>query len=140
MDAPISEFVLHRRVQFSETDASGLVHFTSFFKYVEEAEHAMWRAVGLSIFSRGAEVGWPRVSASFDFRRPLYFEDEFDVHLKVAALGSKTIRYAVELRKDDEVVAEGGVIIACTRREGGRLRATHIPPGIAARFAVARSS
>jgi len=91
----------------------------------------------LSISSRDAGVGWPRVSASLDYRRPLYFEDEFEVHLKVAALGSKTIRYTAVLRKDDEVIAEGVLIIACTRREGGKLKATHIPPDIAARFAVA---
>lgn len=138
MGAPISEFVLHRRVQFPETDASGIVHFTNYFKYVEEAEHAMWRAVGLSIASRGAEIRWPRVSASLEYRRPLHFEDEFDVHLWVMELGSKTIRYAAVLRRDDEVIAEGTLVIACTRLEGGRLKATGIPADIAARFAVAR--
>ena len=33
---------------YPETDASGIVHFTNFFKYIEEAEHALWRAVGLT--------------------------------------------------------------------------------------------
>ena len=137
MGAPISAFVLHRRVQFPETDASGIVHFTNFFKYVEEAEHAMWRAVGLSISPRDAAVKWPRVSASLEFRRPLHFEDEFDVHLKVAELRARSIRYAVVLRKEDEVIAEGTLTIACAVREGGRLRSADIPPDIAARFAVA---
>ena len=62
--APISEHTYHRQVQFPETDASGIVHFTNFFKYVEEAEHAMWRATGLSIAAMDAEVSWPRVAAS----------------------------------------------------------------------------
>ena len=65
---PVSEFVYRRRVQFPETDATGIVHFTNFFKYMEEAEHAMWRAAGLSIAAPGAEIGWPRVAASFDYR------------------------------------------------------------------------
>ncbi len=82
---PISEHVYHRRVQFPETDAAGIVHFTNFFKYVEEAEHSMWRAAGLSIATeRDREIGWPRVAASFEYRKPLKFEDEFDVHLRVA--------------------------------------------------------
>ena len=94
-------------MQFPETDASGIVHFTNFFKYVEEAEHAMWRAAGLSIAERDAEIGWPRVAASFEFKKPLRFEDEFDVHLRVAEKTRKTIRYGAELRKDGEVHRDG---------------------------------
>ena len=40
---------LTRRVQFYETDAAGIVHFSWFFRYMEEAEHALWREAGLSI-------------------------------------------------------------------------------------------
>ena len=35
-----------RRVQFSETDAAGIVHFSNFFRYFEDAEHALWRDSG----------------------------------------------------------------------------------------------
>ena len=133
----ISSYVYRRRVQFPETDASGIVHFTNYFKYVEEAEHAMWRAVGLSIAGRGAAVGFPRVAASFEYKRPLAFEDEFDVHLRVAEKTRKTIRYDAVLRKDGELVATGSVTVICVRREPGeRARATDIPPEIADRFEV----
>ena len=85
-----SQVVYHRRVTYPETDASGIVHFTNFFKYVEEAEHALWRAAGLSISGRDPNIGFPRVAASFEYRKPLRFEDEFDVHLRVAAKTAKT--------------------------------------------------
>src|SRR4026207_501383 len=105
----ISQFVYRRRVQFPETDASGIVHFTNFFKYVEEAEHALWRAAGLSISGRDPNIGCPRGAASFQYRTPLRFEDEFDVHLRVAAKTPKTIRYTAVLRKGDELLAEGSL-------------------------------
>jgi acyl-CoA thioester hydrolase len=141
---PTSRFVYRRRVQFPETDASGIVHFTNFFKYVEEAEHAMWRAAGLTIAdreaisaARGHVVGWPRIAASFEFRRPLRFEDEFDVHLHIAEITHKTIRYAAVLKKDAEVLAEGSLTIICVRRQPGEpTRAMDIPPEIRARFEV----
>src|SRR5689334_6065032 len=38
-----------RRVQFSETDMAGIVHFSAYFRFMEEAEHALWRAAGVSI-------------------------------------------------------------------------------------------
>ena len=90
---PISEFVYRRRVQFKETDASGIVHFSSFFVYAEEAEHAMWRSVGLSVEPRHSAIGWPRVSASFDFFKALRFEDEIEVRIRVVGRTAKTFRY-----------------------------------------------
>jgi acyl-CoA thioesterase FadM len=51
-------------VQFSETDAAGIVHFSNFFRYFEDAEHALWREAGGSILDRDSAIGWPRVAAS----------------------------------------------------------------------------
>lgn len=136
----ISEHVYRRRVQFPETDASGIVHFTNFFKYVEEAEHSMWRAAGRSIADHTADIGWPRVAASFEFRKPLRFEDEFEVHIKVAEKTRKTIRYSAELRKDGQVHAIGSLTIICVRRQPGQpARARDIPPEIDALFSIAES-
>src|SRR6478736_777730 len=92
-----SEYRFRRRVQFYETDAAGLVHFSWFFRYMEEAEHALWREAGLSIHPADGEFGFPRVSASFDYHSALRFEQEFDVHLRVAAMTKKTIRYTCQL-------------------------------------------
>ena len=57
-----SEYRFRRRVQFYETDAAGIVHFSWYFRYMEEAEHALWREAGLSIHARDSEIGWPRVA------------------------------------------------------------------------------
>jgi len=135
----ISEHIYHRRVQFSETDAAGIVHFTNFFKYVEEAEHSMWRAAGLTIATeRHREIGWPRIAASFQYRRPLKFEDEFDVHLRVAEKTPRTLRYSAILRKGGEAIAEGSMTIICVRRRAGEhVTVIDIPPDIDARFEVA---
>ena len=138
---PISEFHYHRRVQFPETDATGIVHFTNFFKYIEEAEHAMWRAAGLSIAPLDSAIGWPRVAASFEFRQPLRFEDEFDVHLQIAEKTRKTLRYQAVLRKDGEIIAIGSLTIICVRKSPGEpLKAADMPSDVAARFDVAVAS
>jgi acyl-CoA thioester hydrolase len=133
----VSGITYRRRVTYPETDASGIVHFTNFFKYMEEAEHALWRSAGLSIDIREG-VSFPRVAASFDYKRPLKFEDEFDVQLRIVEKTGKTIRYAATLRKDDELIAEGSLTIICVRKKPGeRMRATEIPPEISDRFEVA---
>ena len=135
---PVSEIVYRRRVTFPETDASGIVHFTNFFKYVEEAEHALWRAAGLSISARDPQIAFPRVAASFEFRKPLRFEDEFDVHLRIVAKTAKTLRYTATLHKDAELLAEGSLTIICVRRRPGEpMRATDIPEAISDCFEAA---
>ena len=123
---------------FYETDAAGIVHFSWFYRYLEEAEHALWREAGLSIAPRGADIGFPRVSASFDFRRPLYFEDEFEVAIEVAEITAKTIRYTATVSRDETEVATGSLTVACVRKSPGEpMKAIEIPREIASRFQVA---
>ena len=132
-----SEFRYQRRVQFHETDMAGLVHFSCFFQYVEEAEHAMWRAAGLSIAPRASGVGFPRVAASLDFRHPLRFEDEFEVALRIAAITNKTIRYGCTMTREGECIAEGTMtVIAVTRGADGTITAVPLPAEVLAAFQV----
>src|SRR5262245_51431134 len=133
----LSEYVLRRRVQFYETDAAGIVHFSWFFRYMEEAEHALWREAGLSIHPGDSDIGWPRINAYFDFRRPLRFEDEFDVRLRVVKISRRTIGYGCLLTKGDEQIATGVMTIACVRKYPDRpMESIDIPAEIAARFQV----
>ena len=137
-DQPVSEHRLTRRVQFYETDAGGIVHFSVYFRYMEEAEHALWRAAGLSIHERDAAFGWPRVHAAFDYHRPLRFEEEFEVRIRIVAIEEKTISYACLLARGDTKIATGRFTIACaTRRPNEPMRGMAIPPEIRSRFAVA---
>ena len=135
--SPRSEYTLHRRVHFYETDAAGIVHFSNFFRYMEEAEHALWREAGLSIANRKAPVGFPRVAASFEYHRPRRVEDEFDVCIKVVAKSEKTMRYQCVLTKGDETIATGSLTIVCVSTAEQPMKAVPIPPDIASRFMVA---
>jgi acyl-CoA thioester hydrolase len=133
-----SEYRLRRRVQFHETDMAGIVHFSWFFRYMEEAEHAMWREAGVSI-AGGSGIGWPRVEASFQYHRPLKFEDEFEVHLRIVAKDARTITYQGEITKGDTHVATGRITVKCVSKTAGEpMRSVDIPPQIDALFQVAR--
>jgi YbgC/YbaW family acyl-CoA thioester hydrolase len=136
--SPRSEYTLRRRVFFHEVDSAGIVHFSNYFRYMEEAEHAFWRAAGLSIASRTAGVGFPRVAATFEYHRPLRFDDEFDAHIRLVGMSEKSMRYTCTLSRDGEKIATGSVTTVCVVRDSaGVMKAVPIPPDIAARFAVA---
>ena len=133
-----SEYRLRRRVQFYEVDSAGLVHFSWFFRYLEEAEHALWREAGLSIAPADKVVGFPRVSASFDYQHPLRFEDEFDISIRIVAMSDKSIRYTCAITRGDVQIATGALTVVCVHtRPGEPMKAVSIPTEIASRFAVA---
>ena len=128
--------IYKRRVEFAETDMAGQVHFANFFRYMEEAEHAMWREAGLSIAPPG-EAGFPRVAAALDFHAPLRFEDVFDVHVRIEAIARRTIRYAHTITRDGVTIATGTMTAVAVRKDPD-MRAIDIPEEIAQRFAVWR--
>jgi acyl-CoA thioester hydrolase len=138
------EYTLTRQVEFSDTDMAGIVHFTAFFRYMEAAEHAFFRSLGLSIVTKQPEpVGWPRVHVDCDFSYPLRFEDTVEVRLLVREKRAKSIAYAIRFRKlNDESpreVARGTLIVACIQRDDatGTIKGVPIPMSIADKIEVA---
>jgi acyl-CoA thioester hydrolase len=130
-----AEIRVRRRVQFSETDAAGIVHFSCFFRYMEDAEHALWRENGLSIHRADSPIGWPRVAAAFEYHRALKFEQEFDVTIRVAEMTKRTIAYTCEVTRDEQRIATGSLKIACVSKlPDGTMRSAEIPEDIARRF------
>ena len=115
-------FVTSRFVEFSDTDMAGIVHFSSFFRYMESAEHALLRSLGLSVFSKvnGEMLSFPRVSAHCDFRSPAHCEDDLTIEVAVARIGSKSVTYEFKVLRDATLIAEGGMTSVCCRMHGSR--------------------
>ena len=130
----MTEHRYRRRVQFADTDMAGIVHFSRYLCFVEEAEHALWRAAGLSIAPPGGTISFPRVTASLEFHAPLRFEDEFEVLIRVAERTRRSIRYTTEIRRGDVRIASGTHTAVCVRVSDGPLEAIAIPDDIVARL------
>lgn len=138
-----TEFHHRRRVEFSDTDMAGIMHFANYLRFMESAEHAFLRSLGVSphAASDGATLGWPRVNVSCEFKRPLRFEDEVDLHLTVAALRDKSIDYLFSMRRcqadgtPGDEVAVGRMTTVCVRFVPGEpLKAVSIPEALASRL------
>jgi acyl-CoA thioester hydrolase len=126
---------LRRRVAFSETDAAGIVHFANYFRYFEDAEHELWRQAGLSIHPEQSDIGWPRVSVSCDYHRPLRFEQEFEISVSIGEISKRTIRYEGTITRSGERVATANWKISCIAKQpDGSMRSTEIPADILARL------
>ncbi len=133
-----------RRVEFRDTDAAGIVHFSAFFFWMESAEHELLRSAGLHVFERqadGIEYSWPRVSVACDYVSAVRFGDELDIAVHVAEIGRSSVTYRFVFEHDGRAVAEGRVVaVRCRVWPGGRLEAVAIADEIARRLASHRAS
>lgn len=132
-----SEFSITRQVEFAETDMAGIMHFANYFRWMEACETAFYRSLGLPLvsFVPGQVVGWPRVNVSCDYRAPLRFNDTVAVRLLVRKLGTRSVTYAFQFRKDGEVVATGEVTAVCVTGDGqDGMVAQPIPADVRARL------
>ena len=136
------EYRIVRRVEFSETDMAGIVHYSNFFRYMEAAEHAFFRSIGFSVVTRNVDppVGWPRVHAECDYRRPIRFEDEIEIRMYVTKKKSKSLTYGFWFRKIDGEesidVARGSLTVVCVTHKNGRMKAAMIPKEISRKIEV----
>ena len=138
------EFKAVRRVEFSETDMAGIVHYSNFFRYMETAEHGFFRSLGFSVVTDKTDppVGWPRVHAECDYLQPLRFEDEVEIHMLVSEKKPKALTYAFRFRKLNASppveIARGKLTVVCVTHEAdGKMKATPIPKVVADKIEVA---
>ena len=126
-----AQFTTTRRVQFPETDMAGIVHFSNFYLYMEEAEHEYFRSLGLSIIQRlpdGSVISWPRVSASCTFEAPAYYEEILEIRLNVDRKGVKSLTMRFEFWRGDRRLARGHLkTVCCLFRPGQPMESIEIP-------------
>lgn len=136
-------FSTHRRVEFCETDAAGIAHFSSFLCYMEQAEHQFLRSLGTSVINPlgdGWHLSWPRVHVECDYRGSARFEDDLRIALRVTKLGTKSVTYSFEFLLAERVIAQGQTVAVCCRvKHGEPLESIAIPAPLAAQLADYRA-
>lgn len=122
-EQPTPQFRSQRRVEFADTDMAGIIHFSSYFRYMEECEHAYFRSLGLSIVHKlpdGQILSWPRVRTNCSFHFPVRFEDMLEISLYVTRKGVKSLTLEFELFHNSTRVARGMLkTVCCLHHEGG---------------------
>ncbi|GIW98037.1 MAG: 4-hydroxybenzoyl-CoA thioesterase [Pirellulaceae bacterium] len=112
------QFRYQRRVEFCETDAAGIAHFSAFFCYMEQTEHAFWRSLGETVLQDlgdGWHLSWPRVHVECDYRSAAKFEDLLTISLQVGRLGARSLTTVYHVEVEGRTIAEGKVVAVCCR-------------------------
>jgi acyl-CoA thioester hydrolase len=112
MGASIS---LRRRLDWSDTDAAGYWHHTTFWKFAEAGEAELARSIGLSDLMFGYT---PRRSVSAEFHRPIFFDDEVTITFTVDAVGRTSATYVVTASVGGQLAAEGRLVVVLVDDDG----------------------
>jgi YbgC/YbaW family acyl-CoA thioester hydrolase len=110
---PSASMRVQRRVEWSDTDASGIHHNTFVVRLAEAAEHALWRRLG----HRDTTLSIPRVRIEIDFLRPLRSGDLVEGEITVEAIGRSSITFRFEASCGGERVAEARIVGALVSAE-----------------------
>ena len=116
--APAS-ILIQRRIEWSDTDASGHYHNTAAFRMIEWAETALFERLGILDDIYGH---LPRVHISIDFKRLLDFREVVDISLSIAEVGTTSLSYDFKIERDGELCVEARVVTALLNPDGSKRR------------------
>lgn len=127
-----------RRVEFRDTDAAGLAHFSVFFVWMEQVEHELLRHLGLSVMLSDDDgpVSFPRVATRCDYQLAVKFEDVLDIEVAIVRLGKKSLTYEFHFSHGGRAVASGEITSVCCRFEAdGSPKSISVPGWISDKLA-----
>ncbi len=118
-------FVHRIRVRFAETDAMGIVHHSRFVPYLEAGRVEYLRSIGRPYTAwREAGIDAAVLECWVQYRQPLHFDDEVDVHVALVSATRTTFEMAYLLTVGDRVHACAVTVHGCVTTQG---RPTRLP-------------
>jgi len=109
------------RVLWSDTDPAGIVWFGVFFRYFEQAEEELFRALGRdrTALLGDLKIFMPRTSLQSRFRSPAKLGDEIAVGVGVASITERRVEYAFDIRErgTDRLICDASYRVACVDQQ-----------------------
>ena len=102
------------RVRFDETDQQGVVHHANYIRYFEIARVEFFRSIGFS-YKEFEDSGFRMVVAEIlvKYRSPAYFDDLLDLFVDIEKMGSASLSFRFQIKRDQESIALGHAKLAC---------------------------
>jgi acyl-CoA thioester hydrolase len=113
------------RVIYGDTDQAGIVYYGNYLRYFEAARGAFLRERGRS-YIEVEKLGYtlPVMEAHVRYVRPARYDDLIVVHALLDVVRGASLRFRYEVRRGDELLADGWTDHACL---GPRGRPTRLP-------------
>lgn len=108
-------FLWRSRVRFSDTDASGRIHYSAMFRFMEAAEEEFLRSLGVPYSGIAASLGlsFPRVHVEAQFVAGLRYDDVVDVEVSVERVGETSFTLYFDASMEGAPAARGRMTVVC---------------------------
>lgn len=121
-------FSIPIRVYIEDTDAGGIVYYVNYLKYMERARTEFMRSLG---YDKPAmpQQGLLLVvhSAEIQYRRSALLDDSLRATAAVGKLGRAAVTFEQKIWRNDEIICEGVVKVACVADDSRKPRALPKP-------------
>jgi len=119
-------------VWWSETDAAGIMHFSSIFKLCEWAEEDFIKKLTGKTFKEATahRIIFPRVHASCDFIKPLYAHEEAKVNITSISLGKSSITWIFDVYNESRGYLAAKCKIVTVAVDRFQMKSVEIPKDI----------
>jgi acyl-CoA thioester hydrolase len=126
----VSGFAWPTRVYWEDTDGGGVVYYANYLKFLERARTEWLRALGFSQAELAARLNvlFTVVSLHIDYRKAARLDDSLVVTCEPVPEGRATLRFAQQVRRGEELLAEASVRVACV--DAAQFRPRRIPDEI----------
>jgi len=127
----MKDFVHRLRVRFGECDPQGVVFNANYLVYLDVAFTELWRErLGgyHEMIERGVDT--MLVQSNLAYRRPARADEEIDIRLRTASLGTTSMALEAIVERDGEPLVEGKLHYVFV--DASALTKTEIPPEIRA--------
>ncbi len=120
------------RVRWGETDPFGIVFYPSFYTWMDESTHELFRSPDGTFADLFGETGYgfPIAEARCRFLAPAHYDDELTVTSTVTELGTRSFTVEHRFTRGDTELAVGHEVRVFARRhpdDPTRLKAAPIP-------------
>ncbi|MBE6356705.1 MAG: acyl-CoA thioesterase [Lentisphaerae bacterium] len=111
-------YEMQYRVTYADTDQMGVVYYANYLEYFERARTEMFRSIGLPYSEMEAKgVIMPVSEAHCKYLSSARYDDLLTFRCWISEYSRVRVKIATEVRRDDEVLASGYVVLACVGRD-----------------------
>lgn len=126
-------FTAYRKATFADSDAAGIIHFSRFAVYVEEAEHLFLQKEGFPLLPRNPEaLRWPRIRFQAEYLRPVFPLEDIQIELNPHRVGTSSITWHWKIYRQGsfELSARGEMKTVCCKLDHGQTAPCPLPESL----------
>ncbi len=124
------------RVRYSEVDGQKVVFNAHYLTYYDTAINEYFRALPYDYMGQVERTGedFHTVRSLVEYRQPILFDEEVEVHVRVARLGRSSITFQLEIHPagDEDLRATGEIVWVNTDQAAHK--SAPLPPELVAKI------